>query len=131
MEDLGKLVIFGDANDKDLFEEINKEYPDISNVADKKGFGAEQWTELSIVLIGAVAQSVFPILVRWLSHCLSKRAKDKKASIVLKNGKQETVIRLSEFQDLTIEKIEMIAGEKSLLIEKLCIKNRDKENAET
>ena len=128
MDGFGKLIIYGDSNDRELFEEIHKEYPDTSNVAEKKGFGAEQWTELSIALIGAVAQSIFPILVKWLAHCLSKKTKDNKASIVLKNGKKETVIRLSEFQDLTVDKIEMIAGEKSLLIEKLCIKSEEKKN---
>lgn len=131
MDNFGRLIIYGNADDKEFFEEIHKEYPENSNIADKKGFGAEQWTELSIVLIGAIANVIFPILVKWLGHCLKKQSKDTRVSIVFKNGREETVIRLRDYKDLSIDKVEMIAGKQSLLIEKLCIKNEEKDNAKT
>lgn len=125
-----RLVFYGDVSDRELFQHLASENPQIVSVSIKRGFNAEEWIELSVQLVGSIAVILAPIVSEWLKSRRERKNKPGNVVLVFRDDSEEVVLRSRDYVTLTADNVDLTTKDFTLRIEKLCLLQQSIKDAE-
>lgn len=125
-----RLVFYGDVSDRELFQHLASENPQIVSVSIKRGFNAEEWIELSVQLVGSITVILAPIVSEWLKSRREQKNKPGNVVLVFRDDSEEVVLRSRDYVKLSADSLDLTTKDFTLRIEKLCMLQQSIKDAE-